>query len=115
MRADRERQFDSDFDDYSKANNAGVFDYVLVTNEFDAARVDAACTKVRGNQYLFSDVVHVQPDAVLVAYGKEADSSGAELFATGPGGRRKARALRGHLDTGRLIALEQWLTKTLQP
>lgn len=111
VRADRERQFDSDFDDYSKANNAGVFDYVLITNEFDAARVDAACTKVRGNQYLFSDVVHVQPDAVLVAYGKDADST-LELVAPGARGR-KARALRGHLGSGRLISLEQWLLKTL--
>jgi hypothetical protein len=112
VRADRERQFDSDFDDYTTANSTGPFEYALITNEFDAARLDAACTKVRGNQYLFTDVVHVQPDGVLIAYGKEAERPIPQRAGVA-GGRRKARALLDHLDSRRLISLESWLNKTL--
>lgn len=112
VRADRERQFDSDFDDYSKANSSRLFEYALITNEFDAARLDSACSKVRGNQFLFTDVVHVQPAGVLVAYGKEAETQALPRGSAATG-RRKARKLLGHLDTGRLISLEQWLNKTL--
>ena len=102
VRADRERQFESDFEDYTKANKGEPFDYVLVTNEFDAARLHAACTKISGRDRLFTHVVHVQPEAVLVAYGDDAE--------TGKGARRrKARELRGHLESGRLISLAQWL------
>lgn len=106
VRADRERQFDSDFEDYSKSNAGGLFDYVLVTNEFDAARLDAACGRVYGRGHLFSAVVHVQPEAVLVAYGKEAQPI--------RGGRgRKAGQLRRHLEEGRLLPLSSWLNQLL--
>lgn len=104
VRADRERQFESDFRDYVTANSGGLFEYVLITNEFDAARLDAACTKVSGNQYLFERVVHVNPVGVLVAYGSEANQASA-----GSARGRKARQLRGHLETQRLMALESWL------
>jgi hypothetical protein len=104
VRADRERQFDSDFEDYSKANAGSPFEYILLTNEFDAARLDASCGKVRGNQHLFTKVVHVQPEAVLVAYGREAD-----MPAPGATTRRKARLLRGHLESGRMVPLAKWL------
>lgn len=106
VRADRERQFDSDFEDYSRSNAGDPFDYLLVTNEFDAARLDAACTRVYGRGHLFSSVVHVQPEAVLVAYGKDAEPAK-------PGSRRKAGQLRHHLATGRLVPLEQWLADLL--
>jgi hypothetical protein len=107
VRADRERQFDSDFEDYSRSNAGDPFDYVLVTNEFDAARLDAACARVYGRGHLFSSVVHVQPEAVLVAYGKEADPAK-------PGSRRKAGQLRNHLASGRLAPLESWLSEVLE-
>jgi hypothetical protein len=117
-RADRERQFESDFDDYGKASAGGLFDYVLITNEFDAARIDAACKKVRGNQYLFTDVVHVQPDGVLVAYGKDAqlpDVKPGSKATAKPGRKRpKAHQLRTHINNGRLISLSAWLSKVLQ-
>lgn len=114
-RADRERQFDSDFDDYSKASAGGVFDYILITNEFDAARLDAACSRVRGNRHLFNEVVHVQPEGVLVAYGTDADSPAPTLPLGGAtGGRRKARELRTHLHNKRLVPLSSWLSKILQ-
>lgn len=103
VRADRERQFESDFEDYSRANKGDPFDYVLVTNEFDAARLHAACTKVVGRERLFTHVVHVQPQAVLVAYGTEARAGTA-----GRRGRR-ARELVGHINSGRLLSLRQWL------
>ncbi len=112
VRADRERQFDSDFDDYSTANSAGLFEYSLITNEFDAARLHSACRKLRGNQYLFTHVVHVQPKAVLVAYGREAE---AQAQRAGGAGRRAARELLGYIKSGRLVSLERWLTETLGP
>lgn len=117
-RADRERQFESDFDDYGKASAGGLFDYVLITNEFDAARIDAACEKVRGNRHLFTDVVHVQPDGVFVAYGKAAMPpvlKRAMKPTTKPKRNPpKARQLRTHLDQGRLISLSTWLSRVLQ-
>jgi hypothetical protein len=111
VRADRERQFESDFDDYTKSNAGSLFDYVLITNEFDAARLDAAARNVRGNTYLFTHVVHVNPTGVLVAYGKEADAPPA---AAAGRRRRAARQLRGHIESDRLIPLSSWLERTLQ-
>lgn len=101
VRADRERQFDSDFDDYSKSNAGNPFDYVLVTNEFDAARLDAACSRVSGRGHLFSTVVHVQPEAVLVTYGPK-------MLAHR---HYKSGRLQEHISAGRLISLQQWLTQ----
>jgi hypothetical protein len=106
VRADRERQFDSDFEDYSRSSEGGVFDYVLVTNEFDAARLDAACTRVHGRDRLFSSVVHVQPAAVLVAYSDQLQGGSTTS-------RRKAGQLPVHVESGRLISLEQWLAQLL--
>ena len=42
---------------------------MLITNEVDAARLDAACTKVRGNRHLFNHVVHVEPTGVMIGEG----------------------------------------------
>jgi hypothetical protein len=106
VRADRERQFDSDFEDYIRSSGGGVFDYVLVTNEFDAARLDAACSRVHGRDHLFSRVVHVQPRAVFVAYGDQDEPQPAAL-------RGKAGRLPVHAENGRMISLEQWLTQLL--
>jgi hypothetical protein len=114
VRADRERQFESDFEDYSKSSAGGLFDYALITNEFDAARIDAACSKVRGNSYLFTDVVHVQPEGVLVAYGKEAEAAAPPVAGAPAPRQRKARQLRVHLESSRLTSLASWLGKVLQ-
>jgi len=60
IRVDREEQFASDFEAYARLESAGEdFDYVLVTNEFDAARLTAACERRRQNSPLFSPVVHI--------------------------------------------------------
>jgi hypothetical protein len=46
VRADREEQFMSDFQAYERLESAGRdFGYVLITNEFDAARLRAACER----------------------------------------------------------------------
>jgi hypothetical protein len=96
IRADREEQFGVDFDAYARLENAGRdFDFVLITNEFDAARLSAACDRRRANATLFSAVVHVNPKGPLAAYGSDL--------------RRSAKRLAEHIETGRLSSLEQWL------
>jgi hypothetical protein len=97
IRADREEQFMSDFQTYERLESAGEdFAYVLVTNEFDAARLRAACERRRQNAPLFTHVVHINPAAVDVVY-RGAQSEGAV-------------AVGEHITRGRLISLETWLT-----
>lgn len=96
VRADREEQFGVDFDAYSRLEDAGRdFEFVLVTNEFDAARLVAACERRRQNGALFTRVVHVNPGGPLAAYGPEL--------------RRSATKLADHIASGRLMSLERWL------
>lgn len=96
IRADREEQFRSDFEAYARLEAAGRdFDYALITNEFDAARLKAACESRRQNALLFTHVVHINPVAVLAAYGS-AD-------------RGSANAVRTHMESGRLMSLQTWL------
>src|SRR5205807_337461 len=46
VRADREEQFGVDFETYARLEDSGRdFEFVLVTNEFDAARLAAACER----------------------------------------------------------------------
>lgn len=102
VRSDREEQFASDFRDYAGLEHAGQdFGYVLVTNEFDPARLAAACEVRRENAPLFTDVVHVNTDGPRAAYA-----------ATPRTARRDeaggiARAL-GHADSGRLASFSSW-------
>jgi hypothetical protein len=102
VRADREEQFQSDFETYARLESAGRdFAYTLVTNEFDAARLKAACERRRQNAPLFTHVVHINPAAVLATYG-ETDRGSSSL-------------VRAHVDSGRLMSLQSWLellTKT---
>jgi hypothetical protein len=96
IRADREEQFHSDFEAYARLDSAGRdFDYTLITNEFDAARLKAACERRRQNAPLFTDVVHINPDAVLAAYGST--------------DRGSSNTIRIHVQNGRLISLQNWL------
>jgi hypothetical protein len=97
VRADREEQFGTDWEAYDRLNKSRpYFEFVWVTNEFDAARLAAACRRTRPGGDLFTSVVHMNPAAVLAAYGREL--------------RRSAFNLPGLIDNGRLISLEQWLT-----
>jgi hypothetical protein len=96
IRADREEQFMSDFQAYERLESAGQdFGYVLVTNEFDAARLRAACERRRQNAPLFTQVVHINPDAVEVVY-RDGRAEGAS-------------AVRQHIANGRLISFQAWL------
>jgi len=98
VRADREEQFGVDFEAYARLEDAGRdFDFVLVTNEFDAARIGAACERRRQNAFLFASVVHVNPAGMLIAYG--------------PKRRGAAAQLEGHLQSGRLISLDEWFRR----
>ena len=96
IRADREEQFQSDFEAYARLESFGQdFSYTLVTNEFDAARLKAACERRRQNALLFTHVVHINPAGVLAAY-RDAD-------------RGATAALRKYIDNGRLFDLKGWL------
>lgn len=96
VRADREEQFASDFDAYARLEKDGEdFEYVLVTNEFDPARLRAACEKRKQNASMFSAVVHVNALGVLAAYGAER--------------RESAGIVAKHIKSGRLMSLEGWL------
>ncbi len=88
--------------DYAELEDAGQdFGYALVTNEFDPARLAAACDMRRQNAPLFIDVVHVNTDGPRAAYAAAARSS----RRADTGG--VARAL-GHVDSGRLASLDGW-------
>ena len=96
IRADREEQFMSDFQAYERLESAGQdFSYVLITNEFDAARLRAACERRRQNALLFTRVVHINPAGVNVVYRNE-NTEGAA-------------AVRMHITNGRLMSLQAWL------
>ncbi|WP_295386504.1 hypothetical protein [uncultured Thiodictyon sp.] len=96
IRADREEQFLSDFEAYARLESAGQnFSYTLITNEFDAARLKAACERRRQNALLFTHVVHINPKGMLAAYGES--------------GRGAAKQIRTHVETGRLMDLATWL------
>jgi hypothetical protein len=98
IRADREEQFQSDFETYARLESAGRdFSYTLITNEFDAARLKAACERRRQNAPLFTHVVHINPSAVLAAYGEN--------------NRGSANAVRAHAGSGRLMSLQSWLER----
>jgi hypothetical protein len=96
LRADREKQFTTDFNDYVSAeSDRKPFEYVFVTNEFDPARLMRACEQLAGNALMFTHVVHINTDAVKATYGNSDEHS--------------MQSVLGFINTGRLISLEQWL------
>ena len=96
VRADREEQFVSDFTSYARLERLGEpFDYVLVTNEFDPARLIRAAERQREGKELFTEVVHVNTGALRAAYEGESRASW-----------RKAMA---YMDCGRIKSLGAWL------
>jgi len=101
VRADREKQFITDFTDYVTAeSDRKPFQYLFVTNEFDPARLVRACEQLSGNAPLFTSVIHINTDALRATYGPAAE--------TGDEAASMKRVL-GHIDTGRLISLSEWL------
>lgn len=102
IRADREKQFTSEFAGYLRArSNLEGFGYTLVTNEFDPARLARACEIMAGNGKMFSHVVHICPAALRMVYGENAESS--------------MRRVLDHLDSGRLIGLDAWMSEMGMP
>ncbi|BCL14621.1 hypothetical protein [Micromonospora sagamiensis] len=100
VRADREEQFTADFRDYSRAENRSEdFDYILVTNEFDPARLKRACEVRVENALMLTSVVHVQPQGPLVAYQDAVHHK-----------NWSAPHVYKHIQTGRLTSLEGWIT-----
>ncbi len=96
IRADREEQFVSDCTSYVHLERSGQpFDYVLITNEFDPARLVAAAERQREGNPLFTSVVHVSTDALKAVYGD--------------GPRRSFAQVLGHLQSGRIESLGDWL------
>lgn len=101
VRADREKQFITDFADYVTAeSDRKPFEYVFVTNEFDPARLMRACDQLSSNSYMFTSVVHINTDALRAAYvAASVDGEGGSI-----------QRVLNHIDTGRLISLDRWLS-----
>ncbi len=100
VRADREKQFTSDFNDYIAAeSDRKPFEYVFVTNEFDPARLVRACDQLAGNAAMFTHVVHINTDALKATYGNLPERSEDSTM----------RRVIEHIDRGRLLSLERWL------
>lgn len=96
VRADREKQFSSDFGDYVNSESDGKpFEYVFVTNEFDPARLIRACDKLAVNAPMFTHVVHISTAALKATYGESREPT--------------MRRVLGAIESGRLISLEKWL------
>jgi hypothetical protein len=103
VRADREKQFPAEYEEYCNAESTNQkFQYVFVTNEFDPARLMRACEVLFRNNLMFDYVVHISTDAVRAAYG---ESSNGDRRA----GESRRRVVQ-HIERGRLISLERWLT-----
>jgi hypothetical protein len=101
VRSDREEQFFSEFNDYAHLESLGAdFDYVLITNEFDAARLVRACDNRRQNALLFSHVVHVNPHGPTHAYEH--------------GAKGNATTLRQRVRDGRLSSLSDWVERLIR-
>jgi hypothetical protein len=100
VRADREKQFQADYEEYCNAESSNQkFQYVFVTNEFDPARLMRACEALFRNNLMFDHVVHISTDAIRAAYG--------ELPHGASDSRRRVIQ---HIENDRLIGLERWLT-----
>lgn len=98
LRADRERQFVSDYNDYVYAeSHSQPWEYVFITNEFDPARLKRACEQLAGNSQLFNQVVHINPDGLRATYGDKPESTMSHVIE--------------HIDNKRLISLEDWLNQ----
>lgn len=96
IRADREKQFPSDFNEYVKAeSDRKPFEYVLVTNEFDPARLCRACEQLVSNARMFDHVVHISTSAIAATYGAQPNES--------------MRKVLQFIEQGRLISVERWI------
>jgi hypothetical protein len=96
VRADREKQFVTDYTEYVAAESERKpWEYVFVTNEFDPARLMRACEILTGKNVLFEHVVHINTGALKTTYGDKSDDTSKRVLEL--------------MDEGRLIGLEQWI------
>lgn len=108
VRSDREEQFATDFETYARLEARGQdFGYALITNEYDPARLAAACDARRPNGDLFSSVVHVNPDGPIEVYQVGTRATSRSMSS----GIQRAV---GHYNSGRLTSLENWLSTLAQ-
>ncbi len=97
IRADREKQFPAEFSGYVNANsNLKPFDYVLITNEYDPARLVRACEAMAANAHMFAHVVHINTDALKATYGNSPEDS--------------MKSVVDYISAGRLTNLGDWIT-----
>jgi hypothetical protein len=98
VRADREKQFTTDFTEYLAAESGRrPFEYVFVTNEFDPARLMRACETLAANALMFTHVVHINPEAIRATYGNSPEESMKKVIE--------------FIDNGRLLGIDQWIAK----
>lgn len=101
-RADREEQIKTDHLKYVAAESMGrPFEYVMVTNEFDPARLKRACEWTSGNGLLLHRVVHISPDALRAVYGQAPEATMAEVLE--------------FIDEGRIVSIGDWLSELHRP
>lgn len=101
IRADREKQFAAEFASYVTAkSDIRPFDYVLLTNEFDPARLVRACEFSAGNSTMFSVVVHISPDALRAVYGNQPEVTMQRVIQ--------------FIDSGRILSVDSWLSRLMK-
>ena len=99
VRADREKQMRGDYDTYVRCEVAREpFDYYWITNEFDPARLVANATYTAGNNYMFTNVVHVCPKALAVVHDFEQPSPTKTVKRLGELARRGTGHRAGRLS-----------------
>lgn len=110
IRADREDQLWDDFKEYVHFDrDHRGFDHYLVTNEFDPARLNAVCDRREANNYVFNQVVHINTDGILAAYGADLLTPG-ETDKGKQAGESSIERVRLQVLQGRLVSLSRWLT-----
>lgn len=112
IRADREDQLWDDFKEYVRFDrDQGGFDHVLVTNEFDPARLNAVCDRRESNNFVFKNVVHINTAGLLAAYSP---LGGSESEVEPIGSAKPASSIqkvREQVANKRLISLGDWLAE----
>jgi len=111
IRADREDQLWDDFHEYVRFDrDHRGFDHFLVTNEFDPARLNAVCDRREANNFVFKNVVHINTDGLLAAYGPPVAGPAVESTLK-PHQDSSMDRIRQHVQNGRLVSLANWLTR----
>ncbi|MBQ0959327.1 hypothetical protein KAK06_10235 [Ideonella sp. 4Y11] len=99
-RADREEQIRTDHQKYIAAESlSDTFEYVMVTNEFDPARLKRACEWTSGNSKMLHRVVHISPAALRAVYGDRPETTMSDVIR--------------YIDSGRIVSIDHWIDELL--